>query len=346
MKRTGITLILTCFYISVFGQINIREIATKQEAKKPLIYDSSDYFPDNQNIETLKQYIGEKIYILPISKYDTVKEYNCFYRRPEFGNGKFYPFQPPYDSLASHTLTILDADQTKQDHTYSDYYWYFKLLYHNSDTIYLTSDDIYKAGDNVEVLPFMLNGYYEKSKHKYKNQFFIQKENISAPDINTGLEISSPKGTKWKCVDISLVDLYNEGYHNNKYYFPVLIFKSDLGYEISVSYVNKEGSFIDNFYTMEEYKYFILNNAEKEKLHLNKQREIETKKQAIKIKYGDFWGQKIIDNVVGVGMTSQMCKASWGTPSFITHESEFEVWQYNYKTFLYFKDSKLKTIKQ
>ena len=49
-------------------------------------------------------------------------------------------------------------------------------------------------------------------------------------------------------------------------------------------------------------------------------------------------------------MTKEMCKESWGKPLKIdvltTESSKYEVWQYEYKTFLYFEDGILRIIKQ
>lgn len=65
-------------------------------------------------------------------------------------------------------------------------------------------------------------------------------------------------------------------------------------------------------------------------------------------KYGEEFGTAISENKVMVGMSEEMCRAAWGTPydrfNKMTWWGNTSVWVYNYKTYLYFRDGKLKEI--
>lgn len=73
------------------------------------------------------------------------------------------------------------------------------------------------------------------------------------------------------------------------------------------------------------------------------------RKAGILMKYGEKFGGAIIRGQVLLGMTQEMCKEALGHPcdrfNTITSLGTTSVWFYNYKTYLYFRDGKLVTIK-
>lgn len=78
-----------------------------------------------------------------------------------------------------------------------------------------------------------------------------------------------------------------------------------------------------------------------------KRKQLQRKSMLID-KYGEEFGTAISENKVMVGMSEEMCRAAWGTPydrfNKMTWWGNTSVWVYNYKTYLYFRDGKLKEI--
>lgn len=62
-------------------------------------------------------------------------------------------------------------------------------------------------------------------------------------------------------------------------------------------------------------------------------------------KYGEKYGNAIIEGKVMLGMSQQMCQEAWGRPidkyNTFTPTTSKSTWLYNYKTFLHFVDGKL-----
>ena len=62
-------------------------------------------------------------------------------------------------------------------------------------------------------------------------------------------------------------------------------------------------------------------------------------------KYGEKYGNAIIESKVMLGMSQQMCQEAWGKPiekfNTITTTTSKSTWLYNYKTYLHFVDGKL-----
>jgi hypothetical protein len=355
MKHFKLIVALAFSSLICSAQITKREIITK-EAEKPLIFDST-FFGYNEFFRVrgeLKKNIGQKIYILPISKIEKDKEYrNFFFYVPYYEPER--AFNVAYDSLANHILTILDANyrpSTSED-------WYLKLLYQNRDTIYFVPYDnaLHSPCGSV---PFILTAFMEKSKNQFLNKTFIEKKDITTNDISTGEEMSFSKGEKWDCTEITLVDLENP---QQMYYTPVLILKNSKGNEILVNFAecNFEGYSnryayeeinvgINDFYTIAEYKLSRMQQQEQERLKNQRQVKEEQRKQEILKKYGNYFGKLINNEKVAIGMTKEMCALSWGKPfrmdEITTESGKYELWQYDYKTFIYFEGNTLKIIKQ
>jgi hypothetical protein len=359
MKHFELIIILVFLSLFCDAQITTREIITK-EAEKPLIFDST--FFGNTRFDLvrgeLKKNIGQKIYILPISKKETARRYSDFFYVPYYSTE--HAFNVVYDSLANHVLTILNADFMKSSS--SEWYteWYLKLLYRNQDTIYYVAP--YRVGNrSYEALPFILTAYFEKSKKQFLNKTFIEKKEITTKDINTGEEIVFSEGEKWDCIDVTLVDLEK---NLHKFYTPILIFKNSKGNEILVNFAEYNFDSVDDityvyqdidagvndFYTLEEYKLSLMEQQEQERLEMQRQAKIEQQKQATFKKFGYYYGKLINDEKVAIRMTKEMCELSWGKPfrkdQMTTESGKYELWQYDYKTFLYFEGDTLKIIKQ
>jgi hypothetical protein len=83
MKIAG--LIFTFFFCSLFcyAQITIRDVVIKEEVKKPMVYDSTYLWhnPLTESEDELKKYIGQEIYIFPISKNNKDRFYFDFFMK-------------------------------------------------------------------------------------------------------------------------------------------------------------------------------------------------------------------------------------------------------------------------
>jgi hypothetical protein len=350
------------------AQITTREVKEEKQYTKPQTYDSTYYFYNPESELTF--FVNQDIYILP--KSTTYSEYSrdwldyrYFFIKPSIDIPSYYKYiynisnknRTIYDTLVNKRLKIIDVIYWGND-------WKMKLLrIDNGDTIYFCPNMNYNS---YKELPFILVGYYEKQKELYLNKTFIAKDEFEKYgndffqsyqifDLNSGLKVNCVKNSKWKCVDLTFI--------NTKVYeflLPVLIFRNDSGEEISVNFAkdfyrrnlcfqNKSVE-IDDFYTSEEYKEIVL--KEKQNEELLKQEEINRKrrKEQLNKKYGYKLAELINNNKVSVGMAKDLCRQSWGMPysvDKITNESgTFEVWQYDYKTFLYFENDTLKLIKE
>ncbi len=79
---------------------------------------------------------------------------------------------------------------------------------------------------------------------------------------------------------------------------------------------------------------------------LNEEQERKAQWRAEMIsKYGEKYGNAIIEGKVMLGMSQQMCQEAWGRPTdkfnTITSNTTKSTWLYNYKTYLHFVDGKL-----
>lgn len=70
--------------------------------------------------------------------------------------------------------------------------------------------------------------------------------------------------------------------------------------------------------------------------------------QQMTSKYGAEYGELIGNKQIAIGMTKEMCKDAWGSPmdtySTTTSFGQSEVWCYNYKTRVYFRNGKVSQI--
>ncbi len=72
------------------------------------------------------------------------------------------------------------------------------------------------------------------------------------------------------------------------------------------------------------------------------------RKQDLILLYGDKFGTLIAERKVALGMTPEMCKASWGTPLYVSNmvdaSGKYTLWGYNLTTFIYFRNGKVERI--
>jgi len=345
-------LALFSIHFCATAQITTKEISAEKEYKKPIVYDSTYFFykPDVD----FKEYVNQRIYILPKSVTNKDDGYRYFYTSNVSGgygdNSIIYkpnlesssnikPTQ--YNSLANKYLRIIDIEARGDWQGYNDF-WI--KLYHeeNHDTIFYCPPSTICRYRTLTKIPFILVGFFEHNKNKFVGDDFFAKDSISEHtsyngyfnsqpliEITSGEKIKCMENSKWTCTEITLVDVKKD----YKYFIPVLIFKDNSNREIIVNFAkyiyNKDyneeinvysatKAIIDNFYSKEEYEFLKLQKQEQEKLKIQKELELEIAKQKrlekLISKYGSKYANLIVNEKVSIGMTKEMCKEAWGTP--------------------------------
>ncbi|TAE40874.1 MAG: hypothetical protein EAY66_01765 [Sphingobacteriales bacterium] len=339
-------------------------------------------------MENYKEFIGQTIYVLPESKLNSyykpnaIQSYSNFSKFPsDAGNVKEnqykpiqtseYSFVSDYNSLSAKYFKIIDViDNTDRDkfmNKYNEMGLYLKLeSQENHDTLFYQVVKVRQHLDSRTSYPFIIVGYFEKLKQLNINKRFIaQKDITELSEINSGKPVNCFAGSEWNCVDVTLIET-----KGGIYLEPVFVFKDSLSNEIAVGVEYAwEGvnTSIKDFSSKES----VLREKRKQEEELKKQiaeekmqkqqNVIQSKKnsastaQAKKIrrenlikKYGINQGTLIADGKVAVGMTKEMCIASWGRPQDINRTTGtfgvHEQWVYNLKSYLYFEKDILTTI--
>lgn len=248
---------------------------------------------------------------------------------------------------------------------------YLKLRGENKKDNYL----FYQLGLKSTKGPFIVVGYYEKLKYLNQNKKYILQKNIEANDINTGKKLNIKSGSEWTCIDVTLIET-----RENYLVEPVFIYKDSTNNQIVVKIRGKQGNI--NMVGVGEFKSLVGRDdfkskdavvlekqkqeeekirqlAEYEKSENERELEIKNhktneklianeKKEMLIKKYGNNLGTLISKGEVAVGMSKEMCLASWGSPEdinrTITIYGIHEQWVYNLKSYLYFEGDVLTTI--
>jgi len=218
-------------------------------------------------------------------------------------------------------------------------------------------DTLYWIVDNWVVFnnPFFLVPYFVKQRDIYLNQNLVlkysditNKKLQNLIDVNTGAIINIKYGEVWTCSDISFVD------SKDSYYLKCFYFLKNGDREVKIAL--SSGLINDYFMLETEFKREELEKQKKEEERQKEQQEREKKEQQERIKFRNDciakWGQKmgtyIAEGKVVLGMSKEMCIASWGTPIDI-HKTIIkgyisEQWVYGGGTYLYFDNGVLSGI--
>lgn len=189
--------------------------------------------------------------------------------------------------------------------------------------------------------PIVVKGYLEKIKNKYLNKDFY----FFSPEYT---------GEKYTCKNITFRP------HIGGYYSPYIELKSS-NETIFIPLINTPNLFDteikDDDYLIEERHLVLSSIYEKEreeynqkKLTIEKQKNEEKKlrEKSIIKKYGSYYGKLILQEKVALGMSKDMVRESWGTPSDINRTignfGVHEQWVYESGNYLYFENGKLTTI--
>lgn len=106
-------------------------------------------------------------------------------------------------------------------------------------------------------------------------------------------------------------------------------------------------SFYNELILSEQQKEVARKTAQQKQAAIKRQQE-QLRRQRVIAKYGEIFGNSILNNQVAIGMTTEMCKDAWGTPydriKTTTAGAVKEQWLYG-GAYLYFTNNKLQLIK-
>jgi hypothetical protein len=259
-------------------------------------------------------YLGQELYVIP--KHKDLREYGY--------EGFGLDYTQSFLLNDKNVYKCCESFNSKYDDLQGKYFSVIDIIKNDKDDNYFhpcffklvekeSKDTVYYSysPEFEHSFPFMVVGYFEKLKQLYIGVDYISRGKNVGTDVNTGKAISAGAGTKWKCKDVTIEE---------EYYNLVLVVENEKGEKLPFA-----------LETIKDKRYFIT------------LRQSET----LKKKYGlDNW-KKIIDGNVNVGMTSEMCRWSWGEPSKInrttTARGNNEQWVYS-NNYLYFENGVLTTI--
>ena len=321
MRKIKLILLLSISTLNgICGQITTTKNSSKEEAKiNNLPYDGTVNFLGVD----VEKYVGQELYLKGKNEILQKYGYDYFYinyKKSSISYSNIYKcdenHKSKYSELAGKYFKVLEvikhpeAEKFKNTELYDLYSKKYFLKLEQKETkeiVYFEYDS-----DIDTAFPFIVVNYFDNLKKSYIGKEYIVRGKWSSntKDIKTG-KIVSKLGDKWKCVDLTI---------------------EEENFELSL----------------------ILENAKGEEIiaELNLLTNIHfcfTKEKAdnYEAKFGSNVWNTILEGKVVIGMTSEMCKLSWGNPKSINETlnsgSKDEQWVYS-DNYLYFENGLLKTI--
>lgn len=317
------------------SNITVTKIHPKIDKNNNLHYDSiKNYLGRN-----VDKYIGQELYLLGKQKLLRTFGYSGFHTNEDmdkFFENTYKPFKAEKKANISDYQKVYDSLNNKGKSMFSDYDLlvgkHFKVLdvikkkvsWDTTGEIYknqyflklkeLESSDIvyydYDTESDAE-FDFLVVGYLEKLKKKFIGKTYVFSKsyyslNQSPNDINTGEEIKYCSYDKWKCTDVII---------------------SDEDYRLYLVLKNSKNN-------------ALLGNQDSGFLETNLWVGIYTEKQANNylMKFGSSNWNLILQGIVQVGMTKEMCKLAWASPILITNTGlKTELWTYTDESLIFEK---------
>lgn len=361
MKKVLLSLLVltNISIVSVYSQIKIAQMPEKEKKEIIFTYDSLtnvDRMKDVEYNDRFKHLTGQRIMSISSSDYSTFIEYGGKYSSiKSYRNGEYIA------KLENKTFVVDSVSG-------STFYLKEESNPHNSIILYVNSDYEWTAD-----FAWVSLGYFEKIKQMYlgKEFVYINKDDEfdleyhygvhphdRFMDYNTKRNLAKkiPCNSVWKCTDVLvlpgklkfgdcdnrvILNIENEKY--GKYY----IFASKL---LKLKEWKR-----DNFLTMEEFhKYQAIQNqlraeakAKAAKAAAEAAKRENERKTNILVRYGEYYGNLILQGKIVIGMTKQQCIDAIGNPTRInrttTASTIYEQWVYSGR-YLYFENGNLVTI--
>ena len=321
MRKIATVFIFLLLTTSTFAQISKTKITEKKNIISTKPYDSLKNFLESN----VYGYVNQNLYLLEQSeslrKYgyrDFVVDYllRDYYDKSNVYKG-YGNHSSRYEDLNGRYFKVLGVHPHPRQE-------YDKLLYGKTFFLELeeqkTKDTVFFKynAESENSFPFLVTGFYEKQKKMLVNKKFVFTNRIlrvssgSGLDITTGKPLTIKTGEKWTCIDLTVEE---------KYFSLSLVVRNSLGETTVVSY--------DSVFDDRKFAY--------------------TSEQAYRCitKFGSINFNLILQGLVKIGMTSEMCKLSLGEPikinKTISAGRNSEQWVYE-KNYLYFENNILTTI--
>jgi hypothetical protein len=329
----------------------------------------------------LLKYIGHKVYFIPYAKEDQndVSVYTDFHylnqreisknkqsdvykaeiRINTYGSLKITEEKiiTPVKEFQGKYFTILDFEFGNAD-IYSENFIKMILEDDNKDTLYLLkSRQDWSWGRYPD---FIIVSYYEKQKELLVGKSFIAsfKTHETLPgqiEINSGEIVEVLNDSEWLCTSLDYLKV------ESNYLELYLILKNSVNQEIKVRIIKEDSdktnvltlkSFIekDEYLRQQEFAKLESEARQKKIEQEESKRKLEEKQRANLIleKFGDYYGNLILDSKIIIGMNQDMCRMSWGAPFEINRTIVLglvhEQWVYSLKNYLYFENGILTAI--
>ena len=368
MKKHVICLILIAYTYTLTAQIKMLDANYKSETQKLFVKAEVGKFDSTANIEIMDinrkrnlNYLGQKIFFVPTkSKFFALRKHG------------FEEKVNPFVEIKSGIYTINDIFYSKRMQKDINIPYDNSPIpkideYSNKTKIYFDGQDDFNryGGPYIEVVSelndslyfssgcfnaIMSVGFFDAVKRSYEGKDFICTYDLVIQDALSKENVQLKSGDHFKCNTIA-VDLVR----GKASIIAVLEnLNGKFAYEIQ-SLFPKNLLIIDGVRRVEDIK------REKEIAEMSEQMRVqqmkleqklanEKKQKFLKsciLKYGEENGTNIAEGKVSIGMNTDMCKESWGNPldlkRTITDNGKTEVWIYNYRSKLHFKDDILST---
>jgi hypothetical protein len=226
-----------------------------------------------------------------------------------------------------------------------------------------------KTGDSVfcsEPSRLKFVPFFVKQKELFQNQKIIYDgPGVKEPDLITNNSVEIKKASKWVCSDVTLLkkgQVYPKDFNWNSIdsssYSLFYILKDENGKTIALDNLNigYQGKFIlEQVYLKLEkekklqHEEVIARQKQVERTRIAKEKQEQAKYKADCISiFGQENGELIAQGKVKIGMTTEMCKVSWGKPFWnnktTTENKVSEDWYYGYGYSLHFVNGALTRI--
>ncbi|MBL7086119.1 MAG: hypothetical protein ISS28_03310 [Candidatus Cloacimonetes bacterium] len=317
MKKI-LTILLTVLTVTVtYGQITTTKVVPKAEQVDNTPYDSTQNFLGKD----VYKYIGQELYLK--GKHESLRKYGyegflIDYTKNSLTKTNIYKcsddYSSKYNELVGKYFKVIDVIKNPKaaEYEFYEYKFFLKLKEKSSgDIVYY---DYYSVFEDA--FPFIVVGFFEKHKKFVVGQEFVFADGVleSKTDIETGKPIKTITGQKWKCIDLTIEE---------EYYTLSLVIQNSLDEKTTISNGSVFGKWIKGrAYTANE-----ANNYRK--------------------KFGNEDFDRILQGIVKIGMTKEMCRLSWGEPNSInetiTSGKKTEQWVYS-DNYLYFDNEILTAI--
>lgn len=362
----NITLLLT-FFIWFSNHSYSQIIVTEFEKVKDTIeekipaprYDSTEnfikyqYYYDKSSEKKIckiddyySRYIGLQIYYPKYSD-SYMKDESLFVKLPTYKSlnwsnigGKYYTIIgvfPVFNKMADFNKLVSSDSQLSK--------------YELNNPLFVLKDD--SSGDTIYALinaitpRFVLVPFYSKLKTTFKDKTFIAINDISIGKIPDGEKLFFVEtGSKWKCIDVSLIRVASmftlkgtKDIDQGQDLLIVYLLKND-SCTIILQHNRSFGEDLSSFQLYDDYKK-IQNNEQKTK---NKILDDYIRK------FGKEYGILISEHKIKIGMSKNMCEASWGLPTNSRKSTSasgvVETYRYSYRGTLVFINDKLTNINE